>query len=226
MEKDILKKIAEHLHIRFPIATFSKDLGFSKGVVSEYYNGKKTISNNFKEHMENFYQIKFEDFQEKNPAEAIPVDFIEMNVMYVPLVNKYAYAGYLNGFGDDEWIEELPKIPFAADREHKGEYLCFEVRGDSMDDGSYESYLEGDILLCRNVRQDFWTSRLHINKWDFVIVHKEEGILVKRIIKHEVEKGILTLHSLNEYYEDFKVHLKDVAKIFNVVDFRRNRSRR
>lgn len=226
MKENILKKIAEHLGIRFPIATFSKDLSFSKGVVSEYYNGKKAISNNFKERFENFYGIKFEDFEGKTPTEAIQVNFVEMSVTYVPLVNKYAYAGYLNGFGDDEWIEELPKIPFAADREHKGEYLCFEVRGDSMDDGSYESYLEGDILLCRNVRQEFWKSKLHINKWDFVIVHKEQGILVKRIIDHDVENGILTLHSLNEYYEDFQVHLKDVAKIFNIVDFRRSRSRR
>lgn len=162
----------------------------------------------------------------KHTTEALNVDFTQLNVMHVPLVNKYAYAGYLNGFGDDEWIDELPKIPFANDVVNKGKYLCFEVKGDSMDDGSYESYLEGDILLCRNVRPDFWTSKLHIDKWDFVIVHKEQGILVKRITEHHVEKGLLTLHSLNEYYEDFIVDLREVAGIFNIVDFRRKKSRR
>lgn len=162
----------------------------------------------------------------KDMMEAMQVDFQQMNVMYVPLVNKYAYAGYLNGFGDDEYLEELPKIPFANDIENKGEYLCFEVKGESMDDGSYEAYLEGDVLLCRNINPQYWVSKLHIKKWDFVIVHKEKGILVKRIIDHDVENGILTLHSLNDYYEDFKIHLKDVAKIFNIVDFRRKKSRR
>lgn len=55
---------------------------------------------------------------------------------------------------------------------------------------------------------------------------KEHGILVKRIIEHNVETGVLTLHSLNDYYEDFTIHLNDVAKIFNIVDFRRKKSRR
>ena len=157
---------------------------------------------------------------------AIPVDFSEMNVMYVPLINKFAYAGFLNGFGDDEYLDDLPRVPWANDFEAKGNYLCFEVKGDSMDNGSYESILEGDVLLCREVRRDYWSSKLHIQKWDFVIVHQTEGILVKRILDHDVEDGILVLHSLNEYYEDFKVNLNEVSKIFNIVDFRRKKSRR
>jgi phage repressor protein C with HTH and peptisase S24 domain len=148
------------------------------------------------------------------------------NIMYVPLVNQYAYGGYLSGFDDPVFIEELPKIPFIAEKEHKGKYICFEVKGDSMDDGTHESILERDILLCRNVRKDFWQSKLHINKWDFVIIHKDNGICVKRITNHDVENGIITLHSLNDYYEDFDVHLKDVSKIFNIVDIQRKKSRR
>lgn len=167
------------------------------------------------------------DFEiKKDNSNGIKVDFSKMNIMLVPLVNKYAYAGYLNGYGDDEYIEELPKIPFSDDIEHKGDYLCFEVKGDSMDDDTSESYLEGDILLCRSVRHDFWKSKLHINKWDFVIVHKTDGILIKRIIKHDVEKGELVLHSLNDFYEDKTVYLKDIMQIFNVVDIRRKRNRR
>lgn len=159
-------------------------------------------------------------------ANAQEVDFTEMSVMFVPLVSQYAQAGYLSGFADDEYIEELPRIPFANDIQNKGQYLCFEVKGDSMEDGSDESYIEGDILLCRNVRKEFWMSKLHINKWDFVIVHQEKGILVKRIVNHNVNQGLITLHSLNDYYDDFEVHLKDVAQIFNIVDFRRKKKRR
>ena len=161
-----------------------------------------------------------------NTENAIPVNFSEMNVMMVPLVNKFAYAGYLNGFGDNEYIEELPKIPFADDVEHKGDYLCFEVKGDSMDNDSSESYLEGDIILCRNVRQDFWRSKLHINKWDFVIVHKSDGILLKRILSHNIETGELLLHSLNDFYEDRIINIKDVVQILNVVDVKRKIKRR
>jgi phage repressor protein C with HTH and peptisase S24 domain len=164
--------------------------------------------------------------QKTSNENASPVIFSDLKVMNVPLVNQYAQAGYLSGFSDEEYTESLPTIPFTDDVEHRGEYVCFEVKGDSMDNGTYESYLEGDILLCRNIRQDFWMSKLHINKWDFVIIHKEKGILVKRIVKHDVEKGIITLHSLNEYYDDFEIHLKDVAKLFNIVSTRRKNNRR
>lgn len=165
-----------------------------------------------------------QNIESNNDAEY--VNNTSVNVMMIPLVNQYAYAGYLSGFENEGYVGELPKMPYLADRQYKGNYVFFEVKGDSMDNGSYESYLENDLILCREVRQDFWSSKLHIHKWDFVIVHKEEGILLKRITKHEVEKGTLTLHSLNEYYEDVEVHLKDVAKIFNVVDVRRHRNRR
>ena len=165
------------------------------------------------------------EYKVQGKIEAMQVDFKEMSTMYVPLINQYAYGGYMNGFGDMEYIESLPKIPFSADQEHRGEYLCFEVKGDSMDDGTVDAILERDILLCRNIRKDYWKSKLHINKWDFVIVHREKGIVVKRIIKHDVDSCTLTLHSLNEEYEDFEIHLKDVAQILNIVDIKRNRKR-
>lgn len=158
--------------------------------------------------------------------DAHKVDYNTLSVMYVPLVNQYAYAGYMNGFNDPEYIEELPKIAFAGEREYKGEYVCFEVKGDSMDDGSQEALLEHDLLLCRNVRKDYWKSQLHIKKWDFVIVHREKGIAVKRIIAHDTEKGTITLHSLNDYYDDYVIDLADVQKIFNIVDVKRTRKRK
>lgn len=210
---------------------FSQRTGISQSTISRIINkNSKPNESNLKVILD-YFEINEKWFvtgegEKKRSREASPVDLNKMAIMQVPLVNKYAYAGYLTGFGDDEYVGELPKTIWQNDIEGKGEYMCFEVKGDSMDDGSYESYLEGDLLLCRNIRQDYWKSKLHINKWDFVIVHREMGILVKRIIHHDVEKGIITLHSLNDYYEDFEINLKDVAKIFNVIDSRRKRSRR
>ncbi len=240
MDETPLQLIAKELGIRFPIAEWSQKLEISKGSVSQYYNGKLPPSKNFIKKLELFYGINYQDYISSKKVlkslepirkhslgdEGSPMDLEELNVMLVPLVSQYAHAGYLNGFDDEHYIEELPKVPFTADKEHKGEYICIEVKGDSMEDGTDESYLENDILLCRNVAPVYWQSRLHINKWDFVIVHREKGILVKRIIKHDVERGVITLHSLNDYYDDFDIHLKDVAKIFNIVDFRRKKKRR
>lgn len=149
----------------------------------------------------------------------------DKDIMNVPLVNQYAYAGYICGFGDPEYIEDLPTIPFIVDHEGKGNYIAFEVRGDSMNDGTEDSYLEGDRLLCREIQPHLWANyKLHIRKWDFVIIH-EEGILVKRIIDHDVEKGLITIHSLNPFYEDKVLDLREVRQIFNVIELQRPRRR-
>jgi len=153
--------------------------------------------------------------------EAVPFEF--GSIMNVPLVNQYAYAGYLCGYSDPEYIEALPTIPFPVDREYKGQYICFEVKGDSMDDGSKYSFDQGDIVLCREISRDYWKTKLHIKQWNaFVIVHQTEGILIKQIIDHDVENGIITIHSLNPLYEDRQIHLSEVKMLFNVVKMQRN----
>lgn|GEM_PF-479058 len=148
------------------------------------------------------------------------------NTMMVPMISHRAQAGFLAGWADETTtLEDYPKIPWEVDREYKGKYVCFEVTGDSMNNGSLESLIDGDVILCREVMQQHWTNKLHINQWDFVIAHKERGIVVKRIIEHEVETGRLVLHSLNDMYDDYEVYLQDCIAIFNVVDVKRSRRR-
>lgn len=153
------------------------------------------------------------------PDEATVID--SPNVVHVPLIGQYAHAGYLCGFGDEDYMRGLPTLPFMVDRELKGRYVAFEVKGDSMDDGSRDSLMEGDKLICRQIRSDLWQYKLHYNDWDFVVVHKTEGILVKRIIAHDVEHGLITIHSLNPMYEDRVLSLNDVAQLFNVIEVMR-----
>lgn len=168
------------------------------------------------------FNALLDDYKELK-KEAVPLN--PNAVLYVPLVNQYAYAGYLNGYQNETYMNTLPTIPFIADHEGHGNYIAFEVKGDSMNDGTEESYLEGDRLLCREVQPHLWVnSRLHIKKWDFVIVH-EEGIIVKRITDHDVENHTITVHSLNEMYPDRVIDLSEVKQIFNVIEMQRPRRR-
>lgn len=148
----------------------------------------------------------------------------DIPTMLVPLIHQYAYAGYLSGFSDPEYIDELPKIPFIVENgTHKGNYLAFEVRGDSMDNNTKEAYQSGDYVLAREIQQQHWINKLHIKKWDFVIIHRTEGVLIKRISDHNINTGYITLHSLNEEYEDTSVNLDDIVQLFNVVKVLRNK---
>jgi Predicted transcriptional regulator len=142
------------------------------------------------------------------PSNAEPIS--PDHIIYVPLVNQYAYAGYMCGYADAEYIETLPRIPFIVDHEAHGNYMAFEVKGDSMDDGTTDSLIEGDRLLCREIKPEFWIEcKLHIRKWDFVIVHKE-GILVKRITEHDVQNRTIKIHSLNPFYEDRIIQMYNI----------------
>ena len=155
--------------------------------------------------------------------EAVPLT--DLQHTRVPLVSQYAYAGYLIGYADETYMAQLPTIDFTPDREMTGNYLAFEVRGDSMDDGSKESYIEGELLICREVEPHLWRdSALHYKKRDFVIVH-EEGILIKRVIAHDVEHHTITVHSLNPMYPDRVINLAGVKQIFSIVESRMQRYR-
>lgn len=147
------------------------------------------------------------------------------NIIMAPLVSQYAYAGYLSGFADPEYMETLPKVPMFVDHESKGKYVVFEVRGDSMEEDSRDGIFEGDRLYCRLIKKDLWGYKLHIKQWDFVIVHETDGILIKRITAHNVESGDITIHSLNPQYPDKVLNLREVSQLFNVVEITRGKRR-
>ena len=143
----------------------------------------------------------------------------------IPLVTQYAYGGYLTGYGDPEYLESLPMVDFTPDREMTGNWLAFEVKGDSMDDGSRDAYGPGDIVITREVMPHLWKdSPLHYKRRDFILVC-DDGILIKRISDHDVENHIITIHSLNPDYPDRQIDLAHVRQIFSIVESRRQRGR-
>ena len=78
--------------------------------------------------------------------------------------------------------------------------------------------------MCSSDLQYWVESKLHYTKWDFVIIH-EEGILVKRIIDHNMDNHTITIHSLNSMYPDRVIDLAEVKQIFNVIELQRPRRR-
>lgn len=146
-------------------------------------------------------------------------------IIFAPLVHQHAYAGYLSGYSDEDYMESLPKVPFIIDKEPKGNYVCFEVRGHSMDDGTSRGYEEGDQLLCRELSPDLWKNTLHHKQWDFIIVHRTDGVLFKEVIKHDTVTQEITIHSLNPEYSDDTILLSDVTQLFSVVKSSKSRKK-
>lgn len=198
--------------------------GVTQAFISQIERGESKIPDDLIE------KIKVDDLLNKSSLEVSSggcisesnAIFIEKpNFIMVSVVGQYAYAGYLNGYADEAYIEDLPKVPFFTDYDVKGKYMGFEVRGDSMDDNSVNSIIEGDTLICRQIKPELWCNKLHIQKWYFVIVHQTDGIIIKQITDHNTETGDITIHSLNSFYPDRVLNLKDVSLLFNVVQINR-----
>ncbi|AFU70507.1 SOS-response transcrptional repressor LexA [Psychroflexus torquis ATCC 700755] len=217
MENKEVKEVRKAL--KMTQTEFAEKVGVSKITIISYEKGG-VIPKSKSKILENMHKEAFENDTSK--ASLKDYELIKL----VPLVASRVQAGFLSGWGDDEYIGELPKIPWEVEKEFKGNYFCFEVEGDSMNNSNpSEAILDKDILLCREIQKHHWKNKLHINSWDFVIAHKDRGIVVKRITDQNVEYGKLALHSLNNLYEDYTVNIEDVIALFNVVAMKRSRRR-
>lgn len=202
------------------------DLGLSIGTLGKSRKEGRDLSDRNIEKILNFYTdiekiwlLTGEDNMLKSRQEfksnvRIVPNAKYTDVVYVPI---HAQAGYGKGYGDIAYIESLPTMQVIIDKNYNGNYRVFEVDVDSMDNGSRDAICDGDKILCREVRQDLWLSKLHINSWFFVIVMKNDGILIKQIIDHNVEQGIITCHSLNPLFNNFEIDLRDVAELYNAI---------
>lgn len=201
-------------------------MGISERMYAYYekgeYDGSPSKVKKYRDLLGNF-QEGGDKKKKTGKGDLTPIKLTAGNFLWAPLVRQYAQAGYLNGYGDAEYLESLPTVPFPIDdREYKGNYVAFEVRGDSMVDGTLASICERDIVLGREISPDLWKSKLHIHKWNFIIVTKDDGIIFKQITQHNVTTGEVTIHSLNPLYADRKMNLKNVSRLFNVVKIMRN----
>lgn len=206
-----------------------KQLGLGMNTLRKAYNdnrepSRKTIWKllEFLDVNQHWWETgKGEIFTEKHTGVAeSPLTYeateISRDVTGVRVVEIKAQAGYLRGYADQEYMETLPTIPVSKEVVRGGNFLCFTVNGDSLDDGTRRSICHGDVVLGRELAKHHWKNKLHFTRVLFIIVHKTEGICFKEITAHNPDTGEITCHSFNPLYEDFTLNLKDVTQLFYI----------
>ncbi len=126
-----------------------------------------------------------------------------VEIQFVPLK---AAAGYLNGYADPDFLDELNTftLPMLA----PGQYRAFEIVGDSMMPTPSGSVIVGEkIEALDDVR----------NSNTYVLLSKSDGIVYKRIVKNAKPKNTLTLVSDNPVYEPYNLHSEDVLEVWKAV---------
>ena len=121
-------------------------------------------------------------------------------ISFVPVK---AAAGYLAGFSDPEYIDELNTftLPMLA----PGNYRAFEIVGDSMLPTPSGSIIIGEMTESIDDVKSNQT---------YIIVSRTEGIVYKRVLRNAKAKTKLTLVSDNTAYQPYTVNATDILEIW------------
>lgn len=125
----------------------------------------------------------------------------ERNIIH--FVPVKAAAGYMAGYADSEFIDELNTftLPMLAG----GNYRAFEIIGDSM-----MPTPSGSIIVGEKIEK---TEEVKNNQ-AYIVVSRNEGIVYKRIVKNNRAKNKLTLVSDNPQYQPYQVNEEDVVELW------------
>lgn len=115
----------------------------------------------------------------------------------------------------EDWEEES----FEFGEIVHGKYLAFEVKGDSMDDGTRNSFEEGDVLLVRELGKQHWRDKFRFNDHPYWVIVFDSSILIKQMVAQNLETGDLTFHSLNPSpeYTDFILNVDRIRALYYVL---------
>lgn len=125
------------------------------------------------------------------------------NIILVPV---RAAAGYLNGYGDPEFIETLPT--YSLPNIQNGVYRMFQVNGHSMFPTLHNgAYVVGQFV--ENWVKDIKDDRVYI------IVSKNDGIIVKRCLNRIKKYNNIYCKSDNrKEYPSFAIEPADVIQVW------------
>ena len=143
------------------------------------------------------------------------------NAKYKIIVKKIpvkAFGSYLSDYQNVDFMHDLEEVSFTVDQLGTGNYLCFEVEGDSMNGGNLEDSPCGAELLCLEYSRDNWKEGFKESKYGWVIVHKKT-VLFKDIKSFDPNTGQIICASRSGLpnHTDFPIYLDDVKQILKVI---------
>lgn len=121
----------------------------------------------------------------------------------IPFVPVKAAAGYLAGYADPEFIDELNT--FTLPMLTGGNYRAFEIIGDSMLPTPSGSVIVGEkVENLDDVK----------NNMACIVVSRNEGVVYKRVQKNGRLKNKLTLVSDNPSYHPYSVNADEILEMW------------
>ena len=202
---------------KFSQERFADELGWSRSMVGSYEEGRSEPPIDRLIDLSNYFNLPIDILVKNDLRKAKDTSFIQIgsqrvlfpitvsddNEDLIEIIPAKASAGYLEGYADPEYIEQLQKIklPFLPTGTHR----AFPIKGDSMlpvKNGSFivAKYIE-DLRDVKNGRT-------------YIVLTKDDGLVYKRVYNHTEKGNTLQLSSDNKSYEPYEVSLTDVLELW------------
>lgn len=137
----------------------------------------------------------------------LPILVDKDNNDLVEVVTVKAMAGYLNGYSDPEFIEELPimNLPFKI----VGKHRAFPIKGDSMPPLKSGTIVVGRYVESLEEIKDGQT---------YIVLTKNDGLVYKRLYREKKKmQNIFEFHSDNPSYSPYTVKTESILEIWSFV---------
>lgn len=209
-------------------ADLAAKLGLKRPVIGAYEEGRAEPRLQTLQLMARYFNKSIDDLLTTDLSTGLKaVDFSGRNLRVLSIavdrsdtseratiVPVKAAAGYLEGFGDLDYIGSLPhfSMPFAelpADRT----YRIFQIAGESM-----LPILPGAYVISEYVQD--WTNIKSDGR--YVLLTRDDGIVFKRMRPLDAGK-VLELHSENTDFQPYKLNwdqILEVWKALGVINFK------
>ncbi len=199
---------------------FSEQIGIKRSLLGAYEEGRAdprlttltTMANTFGTSVDILISKDVSKLKEsdlivskfKRGKEVLAVTVNNEGRENIELVPQKAAAGYLNGYADPEYIQELPRfnLPILP---QNATYRAFEIVGDSM-----LPILPGTIVIGSFIED----VRDVKNGKTYVLVTRTDGIVYKRVFNYINDNGKLFLVSDNRQYAPYQMDVEDVLEVW------------
>ncbi|TPV35951.1 LexA family transcriptional regulator [Paucihalobacter ruber] len=196
---------------------FADELGWTRSMVGSYEEGRSEPPIDRLVELSNYFNIPIDILVKNdlrlakdtsfiaigNKRVLFPITVNEQNEDLIEIIPAQASAGYLSGYDDPEYIEQLQKIklPFLPTGTHR----AFPIKGDSM-----LPVKDGAFVVAKFV-EDFKSVK---NGRTYIVLTKNDGLVYKRIYNQVEKNNTLLLSSDNKAYQAYEIPIENVLELW------------
>lgn len=203
----------------------AEKVGITRSILGSYEEGRAEPKLQTLQNIAQYFKVSIDDLLSKEISSVTPamVDTKGSGLRILPIVvtqddkelinvvpNK-AIAGYLNGYSDKEYIQDLScfNLPVHEISPNRT-YRIFQIKGDSMLPIPSDAYIISQYIENWELIKD---------NDSYIVLTKDDGVVFKRVSNRISERNEVLLTSDNPAYPPYSIKIDSVLEIWKAVGY-------